>query len=108
MFFSGQKLWIIAGSLYICTRKAAEGGLAQLARALAWHARGHRFDSGILHKKSLPVGKAFLFVVEYLNPKPTHPRHCRVLEAQLLLRIDNLEGRLAHQRGFVESTQNQL
>ena len=25
------------------------GGLAQLARALAWHARGHRFDSGILH-----------------------------------------------------------
>jgi hypothetical protein len=26
------------------------GGLAQLARALAWHARGHRFDSVILHK----------------------------------------------------------
>ena len=25
------------------------GGLAQLARALAWHARGHRFDSGIFH-----------------------------------------------------------
>ena len=29
------------------------GGLAQLARALAWHARGHRFDSDILH--SVPV-----------------------------------------------------
>lgn len=27
-----------------------EGELAQLARALALHARGHRFDSGILHK----------------------------------------------------------
>ena len=26
------------------------GGLAQLARALAWQARGHRFESGILHK----------------------------------------------------------
>ncbi len=26
-----------------------QGGLAQLARALAWHARGHRFDSDILH-----------------------------------------------------------
>ena len=26
------------------------GGLAQLARAFAWHARGHRFDSDILHK----------------------------------------------------------
>ena len=29
------------------------GGLAQLARALAWHARGHRFDPDILHT-SLP------------------------------------------------------
>ena len=27
------------------------GGLAQLARALALHARGHRFDSDILHNK---------------------------------------------------------
>ena len=26
------------------------GGLAQLARALAWHARGHRFDPDILHE----------------------------------------------------------
>ena len=26
------------------------GGLAQLARVLAWHARGHRFESDILHK----------------------------------------------------------
>ena len=29
------------------------GGLAQLARALAWHARGHRFDSDILHHPHL-------------------------------------------------------
>ena len=28
------------------------GGLAQLARALALHARGHRFDSDILHEIS--------------------------------------------------------
>ena len=28
---------------------ANEGALAQLARALAWHARGHRFDPDILH-----------------------------------------------------------
>ena len=27
-----------------------QGALAQLARALAWHARGHRFDSVMLHK----------------------------------------------------------
>ena len=26
------------------------GGLAQLARALAWHARGQRFESVILHQ----------------------------------------------------------
>ena len=38
---------------YICH---PDGELAQLARALAWHARGHRFDSGILHNcKSAPV-----------------------------------------------------
>ena len=30
--------------------KDAQGGLAQLARALAWHARGHRFDPDILHE----------------------------------------------------------
>jgi hypothetical protein len=28
------------------------GGLAHLARALAWQARGDRFESGILHKSS--------------------------------------------------------
>ena len=28
------------------------GGLAQLARASALHAEGHRFDSDILHKKT--------------------------------------------------------
>ena len=31
------------------TTKSLLGGLAQLARALAWHARGHRFDPDILH-----------------------------------------------------------
>ena len=28
------------------------GALAQLARALAWHARGHRFDSVMLHERN--------------------------------------------------------
>ncbi len=42
--------------LYFCTRKKQYGGLAQLARALAWHARGHRFDSDILHKKNRERG----------------------------------------------------
>jgi hypothetical protein len=31
------------------------GELAQLARALAWHARGRRFDSDILHKNEKRV-----------------------------------------------------
>ena len=36
--------------IYYLGRQAAyPGGLAQLARALAWHARGHRFDPDILH-----------------------------------------------------------
>ena len=36
---------------------AHEGGLAQLARALAWHARGHEFDSRILHYCKQGVAK---------------------------------------------------
>ena len=34
------------------------GGLAQLARASALHAEGHRFDSDILHKKKIYAGVA--------------------------------------------------
>jgi hypothetical protein len=34
------------------SRLPIAGGLAQLARALALQARGHRFDSDILHKSS--------------------------------------------------------
>ena len=45
---------------YICTRN---GGLAQLARALAWHARGHRFDPGILHKGRLLYGDRLFLLV---------------------------------------------
>ena len=37
----------IEKSDYLCPRN---GGLAQLARALAWHARGHEFESRILHQ----------------------------------------------------------
>jgi hypothetical protein len=35
----------VNGTIYL----HALGGLAQLARASAWHAQGHRFDSGNLH-----------------------------------------------------------
>ena len=37
------------GNIYFCL--PLEGGLAQLARASAWHVEGHRFDSDILHRK---------------------------------------------------------
>ncbi len=40
----------LKSNAYFC---CPSGELAQLARALAWHARGHRFDSGILH----PTGR---------------------------------------------------
>ena len=36
------------------------GELAQLARALAWHARGHRFESGILHSFKNPARDFFI------------------------------------------------
>jgi hypothetical protein len=43
------------------------GGLAQLARALPWHGRGHRFDSDILHNKKVRSHGLFLFPAFY-NP----------------------------------------
>jgi hypothetical protein len=43
----GMRLGKLPQKPHLCTRN---GGLAQLARALAWHARGHRFDSDILHE----------------------------------------------------------
>jgi hypothetical protein len=36
----------VSQSIYICY---SFGGLAQLARALHWQCRGHRFESVILH-----------------------------------------------------------
>lgn len=47
--------------MHFCSRF---GGLAQLARVLAWHARGHRFDSGILHKEvdKARVDRAFFMM----------------------------------------------
>ncbi len=41
---------IFISKRYICI-SFEKGGLAQLARALPWHGRGHRFDSDILHEK---------------------------------------------------------
>ena len=36
------------------------GGLAQLARAFAWHAKGHRFDSGNLHNQVRSLADFFI------------------------------------------------
>jgi hypothetical protein len=33
-------------------KRRSPGGIAQLARALAWHARGRRFDSDYLHNQT--------------------------------------------------------
>ena len=44
--------------MYLCNVKLREtectdGVLAQLARAFDWQSKGHRFDSVILHKKTV-------------------------------------------------------
>ncbi len=62
-------------SAYLYNRfyEAKVGGLAQLARALAWHARGHRFDSDILHPQlndGVPQGAPF-FVGLTAPPRAT-------------------------------------
>ena len=52
MTFFPEKTFIFA-----CPEK---GDVAQLARALAWHARGRGFEPHLLHKKRLVINyKAF-------------------------------------------------
>ena len=54
----------------LASAEARHGGLAQLARALAWHARGHRFDSDILHPRlndGVPKGAPFFVVWQGLQ-----------------------------------------
>ena len=54
--------------LKICLYLSPEGGLAQLARALAWHARGHQFDPGILHNPGKDGHKSILIFLSESVP----------------------------------------
>jgi hypothetical protein len=45
--------------------QSLNGGLAQLARALAWHARGRRFDPDTLHKNHIPLPVGFFVAAGY-------------------------------------------
>ncbi len=49
---SGDAVDVTSHNYELCIQnyELNPGGLAQLARALAWHARGHRFESDILHQ----------------------------------------------------------
>ena len=50
--------------VYLCN---AIGGLAQLVRALAWHARGREFESHILHKLRRHQSSFFVVIVICTN-----------------------------------------
>ena len=50
VFLKEKECYILILSQKVFPLGFLRGGLAQLARALAWQARGHRFDSGILHQ----------------------------------------------------------
>ena len=56
----------------------SNGGLAQLARALALQAKGHRFDSDILHKSSLHIDNG-------LRPNGSKPYYQLLLADSYLL-----------------------
>ena len=61
-----KNVWRIEKSCIFAA--ANKGALAQLARALAWHARGHRFDSVMLHKrKPATFQRVFLFMVDTVD-----------------------------------------
>ena len=64
-----MKRLVIGCKKSFCTKKnllfylkSLEGGLAQLARALAWHARGRRFDPDTLHLMFLKFVKFIKFM----------------------------------------------
>jgi hypothetical protein len=52
-------MFFLGGTLSAYTFALHMGGLAQLARALAWHARGRRFDPDTLHALKVPQGAFF-------------------------------------------------
>ena len=58
-------IWQSAGIITPVVRHGTNiWGISSAGRALAWHARGHRFDPGILHQKSTVLRRkygAFLF-----------------------------------------------
>ena len=56
-------IWQSAGIITPVVRHGTNiWGISSAGRALAWHARGHRFDPGILHQKALYfVGSMVLF-----------------------------------------------
>lgn len=62
-----DELFVAAGNGIPGTK--INGGLAQLARALAWHVRGHRFDPDILHEKVHSCCEPFLFKSIKLSTK---------------------------------------
>ena len=53
-----------------------QGGLAQQARALSWHARGHEFESRILHHKNGTIFRWSRFSV-YASGRIGRTRHKR-------------------------------
>ena len=55
--------------VYLCN---AIGGLAQLVRALAWHARGREFESHILHKLRRHQSSFFVVICD-LHERPLFP-----------------------------------
>ena len=64
--FFYEKICRFVNFAYLCNRN--QGGLAQLARALAWHARGHQFDPGILHKTESYESSSLFFLCMRLCP----------------------------------------
>ena len=57
----------------LCIMHLAPGRLAQLARASAWRAEGHRFESYIVHQTNPhPFGWGFLFGGQYKYRTRTH------------------------------------
>src|SRR5690606_37894406 len=73
------------------------GGLAQLARALDLHSRGHRFDSDILHRKTAPRQLSLKLQAgrreeEKREKRKRHLRTRRVQQTKFIERLKTAQG----------------
>lgn len=80
---------------------ALRGPLAQLARALPWHGRGHGFESHRVHQESPVIWRVFLFfgITEILYGTPFSPYGVRPMRLLIIGKKESYAARRLKEEG---------